>query len=340
MTAVKQPGGQAPDPDAQSSTLAQSIPNTRDGLGFSPPFLVVLAGPTASGKTDLSLWLAEQLNGEILCTDSMQVYRRLNIGTAKPTPAEQAQVPHHLLDRVDPDEAYSAGRYEREALEALQDLSRRGKTPILVGGTGLYYRALMYGLSDMPTIPSQTREQVAAWHTAEGTEGCWERLAELDPPSAKALHQRDTARVLRALEVVLASGRSIRSFRQAQPFEQPRFPCWVGGLHFPREELYARINDRVEQMLASGWVEEVQQLLQDYPPDLPAFRAIGYAEVTAYLHQTLDWASMVTRIQQRTRQYAKRQLTWFRRDPHFQWQAPQEREVLLAGIRAAQAAAG
>ncbi len=338
-TAKKQKAEELQCPADRSSTLAQSVPNSSDGLGFPPPFLVVLGGPTASGKTELSLWLAEQLNGEILCTDSMQVYRRLNIGTAKPTPDEQAQVPHHLLDQVDPDESYSAGRYERDAQIVLQDLTRRGKTPILVGGTGLYYRALMHGLSDMPQIPAEVREQVQAWQAAEGTVGCWNRLATRDPQSAEALHPHDTARVLRALEVVLASGRSICDFRQAQPFAPARFPCWVGGTDFSRDVLYARINQRVQQMLEAGWVEEVQALLQDYPPDLPAFRAIGYAEITAYLNQDLSWDALVSRIQQRTRQYAKRQLTWFRRDPQFQWHAPGDRDRLLASLLKARDAA-
>ncbi|MGA1600135.1 MAG: tRNA (adenosine(37)-N6)-dimethylallyltransferase MiaA [bacterium] len=304
---------------------------------------IVIAGPTASGKTELSLQLAEEFSGEVLCTDSMQVYRGLDIGTAKPTPEEQRRVPHHLLDRVEPDEAYSAGRYVREAWEVIEQLRQRARLPLLVGGTGLYYRALTQGLSDIPEVPEDVRASVLAEQQEHGTPACWKRLQQIDPRGAASLHPNDTSRVTRALEVFQSTGRSILDYQSEQPFASQQRPLWIGGFDFPRAELYERINQRVLAMLDQGWVDEVEHLRQHHSPDIPGFRAIGYGEIRQHLEGQLSRADMIARIQQRTRQYAKRQLTWFRREPHFRWHAPgawaeireEIQQALEAGSRSA-----
>ena len=287
------------------------------------PKLVVLGGPTASGKSSLALEVAERVGGEIISTDSMQVYWGMDLGTAKPTPEEQQRVRHHQIDLVDPDGHYSAGQYVRDTEKVLADLSARGRVPLLVGGTGLYYRSLVYGLSEIPEIPEAVRQAVLSLQETQGTPACWEALRQLDPKGAAALHPHDTARILRALEVVQAHGRPIAEFRKQQPFGAPLFPVWLGGIEHSRATLHARINERTHAMLASGWIEEVEALLKRYPPDLKPFQSIGYLEIIRHLHGTLDREAMILRIQQRTRQYAKRQMTWFRKEPGFRWFAPE-----------------
>jgi len=186
--------------------------------------IVVVAGPTASGKSDLALRLAQEFDGELICSDSMQVYRQFDIGTAKPTLSEQKLVPHHQLDLIDPDGNYSAGKYERDTSIIIQQIQQRGHLPILVGGTGLYYRALMYGISNIPKIPEKLRQDLFSLQEEHGTSYCWEQLQKHDPQTAKRLHPNDTSRIMRSLEVVLATGTSIADFQLQQPFAEARYP--------------------------------------------------------------------------------------------------------------------
>jgi len=297
------------------------------------PKLVVIAGPTASGKSSLALEVAETNRGEIISTDSMQVYRGMDLGTAKPTPEEQQRVRHHQLDLVAPDGHYSAGQYVRDTQRVLADVVSRGRVPVLVGGTGLYYRALVYGLSEIPEIPETVRQAVLALQETQGTPACWEALQELDSEGAAALHPNDTIRVLRALEVVQAHGRPIADFRKQRPFSSSLFPVWIGGIEHPRETLITRINERTHAMLASGWIEEVESLLKRYPLDLKPFQAIGYLEIIQHLQGGLNREAMTLRIQQRTRQYAKRQMTWFRKEPGFRWFAPENLSAAQQSIQ-------
>ena len=296
------------------------------------PLLIVIAGPTASGKSELALWLAEKLDGELICCDSLQVYRRLDIGTAKPDAGERRSAVHHQLDLVDLDQHYSAGRYAREAGRVIRDVSSRSRVPILVGGTGLYLRALLYGLNSLPEISGELRDKVGAWQREEGVLSCWNRLNKIDPVGAGTVHPQDSSRVQRALEIVLSSGKSVQCFRNRGFSGTLRYPVCGIGCEWPREELYERINLRTLLMLKKGWIEEVRSILRDYPRNLKPLKSIGYREIIHHLRGGLDREELTQAIQQRTRQYAKRQLTWFRKDSFLHWHFPRERDRILSEI--------
>ena len=295
--------------------------------------IVVVAGPTASGKSDLALRLAQEFDGELICSDSMQVYRQFDIGTAKPTLSEQKLVPHHQLDLIDPDGNYSAGKYERDTSIIIQQIQQRGHLPILVGGTGLYYRALMYGISNIPKIPGKLRQDLFSLQEEHGTSYCWEQLQKHDPQTAKRLHPNDTSRIMRSLEVVLATGTSIADFQLQQPFAEARYPVLAIAYEWERSVLYERINQRTRKMLKSGWIEEVKMLLESYPPELKPLQAIGYREIVEHLQNKLKQEALVKKIQLRTRQYAKRQMTWFRRETKIAWYQPDDEAAILDKIK-------
>ncbi|MDG2064004.1 MAG: tRNA (adenosine(37)-N6)-dimethylallyltransferase MiaA [SAR324 cluster bacterium] len=295
--------------------------------------IVVVAGPTASGKSDLALRLAQEFDGELICSDSMQVYRQFDIGTAKPTLSEQKLIPHHQLDLIDPDGNYSAGKYERDTSIIIQQIQQRGHLPILVGGTGLYYRALMYGISNIPKIPEKLRQELFSLQEEHGTSYCWEQLQKHDPQTAKRLHPNDTSRIMRSLEVVLATGTSIADFQLQQPFAEARYPVLAIAYEWERSVLYERINQRTRKMLKSGWIEEVEMLLESYPPELKPLQAIGYREIVEHLQNKLKQEALVKKIQLRTRQYAKRQMTWFRREAKIAWQQPDDEAAILDKIK-------
>lgn len=297
------------------------------------PKVAVLAGPTAVGKTQVALALAPELRAEIINADSLQVYRELNIGTAKPTPEERAVVPHHLVDVAAPDEPYDAARYLAEARAVIGELIRRGVRPLVVGGTGLYIKALLGGLfpdgGKYPEIRARLREELAA----QGLPALYERLRRLDPATAARLTPGDTYRILRALEVVEGSGRPVSELAAAHRFADRPYETLKIGLTLPREELYARIEARVEAMLAAGWLEEVKELLRRYPPYLKPLKALGYRHLVAYLHGELGFEEAVAAIKRDTRRYAKRQLTWFKADPEIRWFHPREIPEMLALLR-------
>jgi len=295
--------------------------------------IVVVAGPTASGKSDLALRLAQEFDGELICSDSMQVYRQFDIGTAKPTLSEQKLVPHHQLDLIEPDGNYSAGKYERDTAIIIQQIQQRGHLPILVGGTGLYYRALMYGISNIPKIPEKLRQDLFSLQEEHGTSYCWEQLQKHDPQTAKRLHPNDTSRIMRSLEVVLATGTSIADFQLQQPFAEARYPVLAIAYEWERSVLYERINQRTRKMLKSGWIEEVEMLLESYPPELKPLQAIGYREIVEHLQNKLKQEALVKKIQLRTRQYAKRQMTWFRREAKIAWHQPDDEAAILDKIK-------
>ena len=295
--------------------------------------IVVVAGPTASGKSDLAFRLAQEFDAELICSDSMQVYRQFDVGTAKPTLSEQKQVRHHQLDLIDPDGHYSAGKYERETAIIIKQIQQRGRLPILVGGTGLYYRALMYGISNIPEIPEKIRQELSNLQEEHGTSYCWEQLQKHDPQTAKRLHPNDTSRIMRSLEVVLATGTSITAFQQQQPFAEARYPVLAVAYEWERSVLYERINQRTSKMLKSGWIEEVEMLLESYSPELKPLQAIGYREIVEHLQDRLKREPLVKEIQQRTRQYAKRQMTWFRREAKIEWHQPDDEAAILDKIK-------
>jgi len=298
------------------------------------PKVAVLAGPTAVGKTQVALAVAPELGAEIVNADSLQVYRELDIGTAKPTPAELARVPHHLIDLVAPPEPFDAARYLTLARAVIADLTRRGVPPLVVGGTGLYIKALLGGLfpegGQYPDLRARLRQELAEL----GLPALYERLTRLDPATAARLPPGDTYRILRALEVVEGSGTPLSVLAAAHRFADRPYETLKIGLTLPREELYARIEARVEAMLAAGWLAEVEALLRRYPPDLKPLRALGYRHLVAYLKGETDLAEAVAAIKRDTRRYAKRQLTWFRADPEIRWFHPRDLPEMLALLRA------
>jgi tRNA dimethylallyltransferase len=286
----------------------------------SPIDLVMIVGPTASGKTSLAVRLAEQCDGEIVNADSMQVYRGMDIGTAKPSPEERQRVPHHLLDIVSPEVNFSASDFRREAGRVIADCVRRGKKVFVVGGTGLYLKALTHGLVDSPRGDEAIRTALREEAGRVGNEGLLRRLAECDPATAGRLHPNDQVRIIRALEVYEQTGIPISRFRDEHRFAGRFYNCLTIGIRTDREELYRRIDRRVEQMIAAGLEREVRCLLEaGYSPQLKALRAIGYKEMCAAVNGFLPLEEAIRLIKRDSRHFAKRQLTWFLRDPEINW---------------------
>lgn len=293
--------------------------------------LICIAGPTASGKTGLAVALAKALNGEVVSCDSMQIYRGMDVGTAKPTPEEMQGVPHHLLDVADPGEDFSVGRYVRLATEAITDIHSRGRTAIVAGGTGLYLDSLVKGEEFAP--PSREGERKFLEDAAEqkGIEYVYDMLMEADTETAERLHLSDRKRIIRAMEVFLITGLPL-SWHIAQSRQRPpRYrPAWLGLNFRDRAKLYARIDARVDQMLAQGLEQEVQRLLDaGVDPQTTAMQAIGYKELASALRGECTVEEAASRIKQASRNYAKRQLTWFRRNDKIRWIYPDETPDLL-----------
>ena len=296
---------------------------------------MAVVGPTGSGKSELALRLAERLGGEILNTDSLQVYRGLDIGTAKPDAVERLRVPHHLLDLADPDQPFSAGDYVREARRVLAELAARGRPAILCGGTGLYFRALLQGISDIPAVPEAVRAELAARLKRLGAPALHAELSRADPDAAARIHPHDAQRIARALEVHAATGRPLSAFQAARPFRPDAPHVLSVGFAWERAALYRRLDARVERMLARGLVAEVAGLLaRGLSPDLKPLRSIGYLETVAHVQGRLPLAALASTIQLRTRHYAKRQITWFKRHPDVFWAAPEDGAAVERKMRA------
>ncbi len=284
------------------------------------PPLVVLVGPTASGKTALALELARSFDLEVISADSRQVYRDLDIGTAKATVEERRQVPHHLLDVVDPDQEFTAADYARLAREAAASVHRRGRLPLVVGGTGLYIRVLCSGLAEAPGADPEFRKELLDEEERGGAGTLHRRLLEVDPGTAERLAPRDRVRIIRALEVFFLTGEPLSRLQARHAFAERPFRTLSLGLSPPREELYRRIDRRTEEMFESGLLQEVQGLLdRGYSPDLKALRTIGYREAIQHLQGGLTLADCLSQVQHRTRRYAKQQRTWFRQDKEIIW---------------------
>lgn len=284
------------------------------------PKIVVICGPTASGKSELALRLAHELNAEIINADSMQVYCGLDIGTAKATSQQRAEIRHHLLDVVSPDQPFSAADFAAAADAAIREITERGQRVIVAGGTGLYIRALLHGLIDSPGGDGQVRMALQAEAERIGNQAMLERLRLVDPELAAGLHSNNLVRIIRALEVQQVSGIPLSHFQQEHGFAERRYQMLQIGCAVERSRLYARIEQRVEQMLEGGLLEEVQVLLSaGYGRELKALRSIGYKEAAAYLSGECTLAEVVSLIKRDTRRYAKRQLTWFKRDADILW---------------------
>jgi len=287
--------------------------------------LIVLAGPTASGKTALAIRLAQQFGGEIVSCDSVAVYRGMQIGTAKPTQEERELIPHHLIDVAWPDDQVTAGDYSRLAREALRGISERGRLPIVAGGTGLYLRALIDGLFPAPPARPELRERLRERATKRGPEHLHRVLTRLDRAAAAAIHANDIPKVIRAIEVSLAAGDDTRKSMTEQ-WQKGRdqltgYRILRLGLNPARPRLYERINQRAAAMFDRGLIEETSQLIERYGRECRALGSLGYAQAAAVLAGEMTREEAVAAAQQGHRNYAKRQLTWFRREPEMHWLA-------------------
>ena len=282
--------------------------------------LVVLLGPTAVGKSAVGIRVAQQYGTEVLTADSRQVYRGMDIGTDKPTFEERQGVVHRLIDLADPDESFNAGRYRREAIHEIERLLGEGRLPLVVGGTGLYIRTLVRGLVEAPQADPVIRQELTRLAEERGREELYAELTRVDPPTASRLHPHDSSKVIRALEVYRVSGRPLSQLQAEHAFQERPFATLLLGIDRPRAELYRRIEARIDWQLAHGMIEETRRLLaRGYSRESGAMKGLGYRHIAAHLAGEYDEAEMVRRFKQDTRQFAKRQWTWFRKEPDIIW---------------------
>jgi len=294
---------------------------------------VVISGPTASGKTSLSVELALALGGEVINSDSMQVYRGMDVGTAKPTPEEQRGIPHHLLDVVDPDEEFNAATYRSLALPLVEDIVSREKVCLVVGGTGLYIKGLLNGLFECPPADMEFRESLRREMETLGTVVLYKRLEKIDPESSSSIHPNDGLRITRALEIFHLTGRPCSELAREHGFGDTPLRALKLCLEVDRERLYDRINKRSIIMVETGLVQETEELLKKgFLPDLKPMKAIGYRHIAKYLQGGWSLEEAVYNLQRDTRRYAKRQLTWFRADPEYIWIGPEDFDIALRKI--------
>jgi tRNA dimethylallyltransferase len=293
------------------------------------PRVIAVMGPTAVGKSGLVLQLAKDLGGEIVNADSMQIYRFMDIGTAKPTAAERVEVAHHLLDIVDPDQDFHASLYSQLAREAINNLVEEGRVAIVVGGTGLYLKALFHGLFPAAHSKQSIRQRLHREGEKDGGVELYKRLKQIDPSTAERLHPNDLFRIIRALEVWECTGKPMSVLQKEHGFRENPFVTLKIGLKRPRSELYERINRRVAEMMELGLLTEVRELLdRGYGPDLKSMQALGYRHMVQHLINGMKIAEAVRTMKRDTRHYAKRQMTWFGGDQEIKWFHPQETEEI------------
>ncbi|GMR05037.1 MAG: tRNA (adenosine(37)-N6)-dimethylallyltransferase MiaA [Thermodesulfobacteriota bacterium] len=296
--------------------------------------LVVIAGPTASGKSALAVELSTLLNGEIINADSMQVYRFMDIGTAKPDKRQRGGIPHHLIDAVDPDEDFTAARFREEADLKIKEIHSRGKNPFVVGGTGLYIKTLTKGIFEGPGKDKALRAELLRDAGKNGGESLYARLKEVDPVSAASIHPNNLRRIIRALEVYALSKRPISEFQREHAFTETPYDTLTIGLKKERDRLYADIDKRVEMMIKNGLVEETKKLIEmGYSANIKPLGGLGYKEAVAYLAGEISIEEAVMLIKRNTRHYAKRQMTWFRKYPEIKWFNPEEKTDIIGAIR-------
>lgn len=287
-----------------------------------PPKILVIVGPTASGKTRMAVELAQRHNGEVISADSMQIYRTMDIGTAKPTQEEMGGIPHHMIDVADPEEDFSVARYVEMAAQCVDDVLARGKLPIVAGGTGLYIDSLLSGRTFAPFSPdSALRGELEREMAEQGGAAMLEELSKVDPEAAQRLHPNDHKRIIRALEVYRSTGKTITQHNRETQAIPPRYDALTIGLAFQdRQAMWRRIDQRVDEMVAAGLEDEVRRLLTSgISPKCTAMQAIGYKEFTQALSGEMTWQQAAEVVKLRSRQYAKRQLTWFGRNPNTRW---------------------
>jgi len=287
------------------------------------PKVLVIAGPTASGKTKLSIELAKRLNGEIISADSMQIYKYMNIGTAKPTDEEKENIPHYMLDFLEIGEKFSVAQYKDMAMKCVEDILSRGKTPIIVGGTGLYINSITEEINydEKAEENNEIRKKLEEIAEKYGNEGLYEELRKIDPKSCERIHLNDTKRIIRALEVFKTTGITITEHQKMSKQNEKKYDYKIVGLYMEREKLYDRINKRVDLMMEQGLLKEAEEVIKLVKDKgrLTSFQAIGYKEFLPYFRGETDLETAVSNIKQESRRYAKRQITWFKRTEGLKW---------------------
>ena len=288
--------------------------------GIKKPKVIVICGPTASGKTSLSIELAKKLNGEIVSCDSMQIYKDMNIGTAKPTIEEMQGIKHYLIDFVSPDQRYSVADYKKDATIAIDEILSKNKVPIVVGGTGLYLESLIYNIeyNDIE-IDLEYRKYLEKIEEKEGLEKLYNMADSIDKTAMEKISHNDKKRIFRVLEIYHATGKTKTELEIESKKNKPKYDYIIFGITWDRQKLYARINRRVDIMIEQGLVKEVQDLLKKYKSFPTAMQGLGYKEVVEYLNKSITKEEMMDKIKMETRRYAKRQLTWFRRYENLKW---------------------
>lgn len=300
--------------------------------------VVIILGPTASGKSDIALDLAERFNAEIVSADSMQVYRYMDIGTAKPPMRYRTKIQHYLIDIADPDEEFSAARYKDEAAKVIDEIHRRGKNILVVGGTGLYIKVLTKGLFKCPGIDIKIRNELdllanscTDQFSEDGKVYLYNKLKEVDPDAATRIHPNNIRRIVRALEVYYVTNKPISVLQKEHSFSDEPYKTLKIGLSIDRDILYKRIEDRVENMIAAGFEKEVRRLIEmGYLPQLKAMGGLGYKEMLGYIHNKYSLEEAVKEIKKNTKRYAKRQMTWFKRDTDIVWVKDGEKDKMIS----------
>lgn len=296
--------------------------------------IVIISGPTASGKSSLAVELALAFDAEVISADSMQVYRLMDIGTAKPTAEERRGVPHHIIDVVYPDEEYTAARFRTDASNKIKEIGGRGRLAIVAGGTGLYMKALTQGLFPGPEADPGLRQELLEVASTRGRPALHEMLRKVDPEGAAFIHPNNLNRVIRAIEVYELSGRPISALQEEHSFAEAPYECLKVGLDVEREALYAGIDRRVDRMMEDGLLEETKSLLsQGYRYDLKPMRGLGYKEMCDFLAGSCRLEEAVEFVKRNTRHYAKRQLTWFRKDNSIRWFDPSEKKEISVAVK-------
>jgi len=296
------------------------------------PRVIVIVGPTASGKTSLSIELAKELNGEIISADSMQIYKKMTIGTAKPTEEEKQGIPHHMIDIIEPNEEFNVAMYRKMAEEKIEEILSKNKTPIIVGGTGLYIDTLVNGI-EFQEIDNdfKYRKQLEEQVQINGADWLFEELQKIDPEAAKVIEKNNIRRVIRALEIFKVTGKT-KTEIDIESIKGSKYDYIIFGLLWDREELYNRINLRVDIMVKDGLIEEVKSLIEKEGFSKTALQGLGYKEVVDYLEEKMSYEEMVEKIKMETRRYAKRQMTWFKRNKDILWLNAKDKKEMFSEV--------